>query len=51
MLGTSHIIREVLQPETLKRERWGTPLLQEEKYQEKKACDKRHDDDDDDDAN
>jgi hypothetical protein len=51
VLGTSHIIRKVLQPETLKHERWGSPLLQEEKYQEKKACDKRHDDAADDDAN
>lgn len=54
VLRTSHIIRQVLQPETLKRERWGSPLLQEEKYREKKACDKRHDyvgDDDDDDEN
>jgi len=25
----------------LKRERWGSPLVQE-KYQEEKACDKRH---------
>jgi len=25
----------------LKRERWGSPVVQE-KYQEEKACDKRH---------
>jgi len=25
----------------LKRERWGSPLVQE-KYQEEKSCDKRH---------
>jgi len=34
----------------LKRERWGSPLVQE-KYQEEKTCDKRHTYDDDDDDN
>jgi hypothetical protein len=37
VLGTSQIIRKVLQCETLKPERWGSPLVQE-KYQEGKAC-------------
>jgi predicted Ser/Thr protein kinase len=40
ILGTSHIIRNILQCETLKPERWGSPLVQE-KYHEEKACDKR----------
>jgi hypothetical protein len=35
VLGTSHIIRKVLQSETCKPEWWGSPLVQEEKYQEK----------------
>ena len=39
ILGTSHILRKVLQCEALKPERWGSPLVQE-KYQEEKACDK-----------
>ena len=41
ILGTSHIIRKVLQCESLKPERWGSPPVQE-KYQEEKACDKTH---------
>jgi hypothetical protein len=41
ILGTSHIIRKVLQAE-LKPEWWGSPLAQEQKYQGiKKTCDKR----------
>ena len=41
ILGTSHIIRKVLQCEAcLNPEWWGSPLVQE-KYQEEKACDKR----------
>ena len=40
VLGTSHIIRKVLHCEALKRERWGSPLVQE-KYQAEKACDRR----------
>jgi hypothetical protein len=39
MLGTSHIIRKVLQCKT-RSERWGSPLVQEQ-YQEEKASDKR----------
>jgi hypothetical protein len=42
ILGTSHIIRKVLQAETWKSQRWGSPLAQEEKYQgRKRTCDKR----------
>jgi hypothetical protein len=44
ILGTSHIIRKVLQCEavwSLKPERWGSQRVQE-KYQEEKACGKRH---------
>jgi hypothetical protein len=41
ILGTSHIIRKVLQCENWKTERRVSPLVQE-KYQEEKACDKRH---------
>jgi hypothetical protein len=32
----------------LKPERWGSQLVQEQKYQGEKACDRRHDHDDDD---
>ena len=39
VLGTSHIIRKVLQCE--EPERWGSPLVHE-KYQQEKACDERH---------
>jgi hypothetical protein len=42
ILGTSHIIRKVLQAVTWKPEWQGSPLAQEEKYQgRKKTCDKR----------
>jgi hypothetical protein len=40
VLGTAHTIRKVLQWETLKPERWGSPLVQE-KYREEKTCNKR----------
>ena len=40
-LGTSHTIPKVLQCESWKSERWGSPLFQE-KYWEEKARDKRH---------
>jgi len=39
ILGTSHIIRKVLQYEGC--ERWGSPLVQG-KYRGEKACDRRH---------
>ena len=41
ILGTSHIIRKVLQCEVSSSELWRSPMVQE-KYQEEKACDKRH---------
>ena len=40
VLGTSHIIRKVLQCETLSLSGGGSPLVQE-KYQEEKTCDKK----------
>ena len=33
----------------LRPQRWGSPVFQEEKYQEEKTCDNRHADDDNDD--
>jgi hypothetical protein len=46
ILGTSHIIRKVLQAETWKPEWWGSPLAQEEKYQgREKTCDRDDDGD------
>jgi hypothetical protein len=33
----------------LRPEPWGSPLVEEAKYQEEKACDRRHNDNDDDD--
>jgi hypothetical protein len=42
ILGTSHIIRKMLQAESWKPEWWGSPLGQQEKYQgRKKTCDKK----------
>jgi hypothetical protein len=35
VLGTSHIIRKVLQSEISSLECWGAPLVREEKYQGK----------------
>jgi hypothetical protein len=41
ILGTSHIIRKVLQAETWKPEWWGSPLAQEKYRGRKKTCDKK----------
>ena len=41
VLGTSNIIRKVQQSGTLKPERWGSRLVQGEKYQGENACDER----------
>lgn len=48
ILGISHIIWKILQYEILKPELWGSPLIQEEKYQAEKTCDRRQPNGDDD---